>query len=145
MTSNSRGHSAFNKASRAYWRLFRRRWRTFKLAALGTFLRYLPTESQRVFVLTLAAGALCGLAAVAFHLAIDEFESALMGAALTSTHYVFFGIMTPVAGGAVAGVLLSYFVPGARGSGIPQVKVAYAIKGGHLPLSDSLGKFFISS
>jgi CIC family chloride channel protein len=40
-------------------------------------------------------------------------------------------------------VLLQYFVPGARGSGIPQVKVAYAIKGGRVPFRDAVGKFVV--
>jgi len=123
----------------------RRRWRVFKLAALGLFIRFLPSESQRVFALTLVAGALCGLAAVAFHLAISWTESWLMGAALASPYFVPLGIVTPVAGGIVCGLLLSYVSPGARGSGIPQVKIAYAIKGGRLPLRDSIGKFFISA
>jgi CIC family chloride channel protein len=98
-----------------------------------------------VFVLTLVAGALCGLAAVAFHLTIDKFESVLMGAALASPQMLVLGILTPFIGGAIAGVLLTYVVPGARGSGIPQVKIAYAIKGGQLPLRDAIGKFFISA
>ena len=34
--------------------------------------------------------------------------------------------LSPAFGGLVSGVLLQYVVPGARGSGIPQVKVAYA-------------------
>src|SRR5882672_2757949 len=36
-----------------------------------------------------------------------------------------------------------YYVPGARGSGVPQVKVAYASKVMKLRLRDSLGKFGI--
>src|SRR6185436_18239048 len=36
-------------------------------------------------------------------------------------------------------------VPGARGSGLPQVKIAYAIKGGQLPLRDAIGKFVIGA
>ena len=124
------------RVTRAYIRLLRRRWRVFKLEALGLFIRYLPSESQRVFALTIVAGALCGLAAVAFHLSITWAESWLMGAALASTHFVSLGIVTPVAGGIVCGLLLSYVSPGARGSGIPQVKIAYEIKGGRLPLRD---------
>jgi CIC family chloride channel protein len=133
------------KTSRAYIRLLKRRWRALKLGALGAFIRYLPSESQRVFALTLVAGALCGVAAVAFHLAISWAESWLMGAALASSYYISLGILTPVAGGLVCGLLLTYISPGARGSGIPQVKVAYAIKGGRLPLRDALGKFVISA
>jgi len=142
MTS-TRGHSKITRTFSANWRLFRKRWRTFKLDALGAFIHYLPAESQRVFVLTLVAGALCGLAAVAFHLAIEKTEALLMGAALASPHILWLGILTPVLGAAVCGFLLTYLVPGARGSGIPQVKIAYAIKGGQLPLRDAIGKFVI--
>src|SRR5215475_6108732 len=51
----------------------------------------------------------------------------------------------PTAGGLLCGVLLTYVAPGARGSGIPQVKVAYEIKGGQLPFRDAVGKFIISA
>ena len=145
MTSRSAGRSSSAIAARAYWRLFRRRWRAFKLTALGAFIRYLPSESQRVFALTLVAGALCGLAAVAFHLAITWFETRLMGAALESPNMVVLGILTPAAGGIVCGLLLAYVAPGARGSGIPQVKIAYAIKGGQMPLREAIAKFGISA
>ena len=133
------------RTTRAYTRLLRRRWRVFKLQALGAFLRYMPSESQRVFALTLVAGALCGLAAVAFHVSIIWAESWLEGGALASPHFVSLGIVTPVVGGLICGLLLTYVSPGARGSGIPQVKIAFAIKGGRLPLRDSIGKFFISA
>lgn len=145
MTSRSGGRSSGTIAARAYWRLFRRRWRAFKLTALGAFIRYLPSESQRVFALTLVAGALCGLAAVAFHLAITWFETRLMGAALESPNMVALGILTPAAGGIVCGLLLAFVAPGARGSGIPQVKIAYAIKGGQMPLREAIAKFGISA
>jgi hypothetical protein len=40
------------------------------MALLRAFLRLVPAESHRVFALTLIVGALCGGAAVLFHLAI---------------------------------------------------------------------------
>jgi CIC family chloride channel protein len=103
----------------------------------------LPGESQRVFALTLLVGAACGLAAVAFHLSILWAENHLIGAALASPHYLWLGVATSVFGAALSGVLLAYLVPGARGSGIPNVKVAYAIKGGRLPFREVVGKFLI--
>jgi CIC family chloride channel protein len=107
-------------------------------------MRLIPKESQRVFVLTLIVGAVCGLAAVSFHLAIIKTEELLVGVALSSRHFVLLGILTPTLGGLLGGALLTYVVPGARGSGIPQVKVAYQIRGGRLPFRDAVGKFFIS-
>ena len=134
-----------SRTTHAYRRLLRRRWRVLKLQLLGAFIRLMPSESQRVFALTLVAGVLCGLAAVAFHLSIIWAESWLEGAALASPRFLSLGIVTPVAGGVICGLLLSYVSPGARGSGIPQVKIAYAIKGGRLPLRDAVGKFVISA
>lgn len=52
-------------------------------------------------------------------------------------------VLTPAVGGLLSGILLHYVVPGARGSGIPQVKVAYDIKSGRLPFRESVGKFLI--
>ena len=112
---------------------------------LRLFIRLVPNESQRVFILTLVAGAVCGLAAVAFHLAIIKAEEILILPALASRYALWLGILVPVAGGLICGALLAYVVPGARGSGIPQVKVAYAIKGGRLSLRDAAGKFVISA
>ncbi len=127
-----------------YRRLWRPRLRNFKLKILRLFLRFVPKESQRVFALTLIVGALCGLAAVAFHLAIIKAESLLIDSALAApgNNWIWLTVLTPTLGGLLSGILLAYVVPGARGSGIPQVKVAYEIKGGRLPFRDSIGKFF---
>ncbi|MDQ2918735.1 MAG: chloride channel protein, partial [Verrucomicrobiota bacterium] len=57
--------------------------------------------------------------------------------------WIWLTILTPALGGLLSGILLSYIVPGARGSGIPQVKIAYEIKGGRLPMRDAIGKFVI--
>jgi CIC family chloride channel protein len=127
----------------AITRLVRRKWRRTKLALLSTFDRILPSESQRVFALTLIVGAACGLAAVAFHLGIIWAEELLIDPALQSSSYGWLAILTPVLGGLLGGILLTYVVPGARGSGIPQVKVAFAVKGGRLPFREVLGKYVI--
>lgn len=137
----------FSRKLEIYRRLWRPRWRKLKLKLLQTFLRLLPAESQRVFALTLIVGAVCGLAAVAFHLAIIKAENLMIDTALGAggTRWMWLGILTPVFGGLLSGALLYYIVPGARGSGIPQVKVAYEIKGGRLPFRDAFGKFFVSA
>ena len=121
------------------------RWRAINLAALRLFLRLAPSERQRVFVLTLVIGALCGLAAVAFHLAIQAAEGALIERAMAApgTSWMLWTILVPTLGGLVSGVLLYYVVPDARGSGIPQVKVAYVVKGGRMPIRVAIGKFVI--
>ena len=110
-------------------------------------MRFVPGESQRVFILTLIVGAACGLAAVSFHLAISWAEELLIDRALKAPGigWMWLGVLTPAMGGLFGGLLLAYLVPGARGSGIPQVKVAYAVKGGRIPLRDTVGKFVLSA
>lgn len=133
---------------RARLRLWRPRWRRAQLAALRLFLRALPSEQRRVFALTILIGVLCGLAAVAFHLAIRYAESKLINRAMTAQghSWVWWTILTPTLGGLLSGALLQYVVPDARGSGIPQVKVAYAVRGGKLSFTHStIGKFLIGT
>ena len=133
---------------RAHLRLWRPRLRRANVAALRLFLRALPSEQRRVFALTVIVGVLCGLAAVAFHLSIRYAESQLIDRAMTAPgrSWVFWTLLTPTLGGLVSGLLLQYVVPDARGSGIPQVKVAYAVRGGRLSFTHStLGKFFIGA
>jgi len=43
------------------------------------------------------------------------------------------------------GVLLQFVFPGARGSGIPQVKIAFASRSGTVPLRDAVGKFLVGT
>ena len=45
----------------------RARLREANMKILQLFLRYAPSERQRVFILTIIIGVLCGFAAVAFH------------------------------------------------------------------------------
>ena len=137
--------ATLRRKSKIYWRFSRPRRRKLKLKILQISLRFVPKESQRVFILTLVVGALCGLAAVAFHLSILKAESFLIDNALAAPNgnWIWLTVLTPVLGGLLSGVLLAYVVPGARGSGIPQVKIAYEIKGGRLPFRDAIGKFLV--
>lgn len=107
--------------------------------------RLLPDESQHLLAVTVLIGIVCGLVAVAFHVAIRLAEENLLGRAVTlggpeGTALV---ILLPALGGLLAGVLLARVVPGARGSGIPQVKQVYALGDGRVPFRDAAGKFFI--
>jgi len=133
---------------RARLRLGRPKWRRANMAALRLFLRVLPSERQRVFALTLVIGVLCGLVAVAFHLAIRYTEGQLIGRAMAAPghSWIWWTILTPLLGGLLSGVLLQYVFPEARGSGIPQVKVAYAVKGGKLSfIHSTVGKFLVGT
>ena len=117
------------------------RWRSVNMALLRVFLRVVPSENHRVFAVALIAGALCGLAAVTFHLAIIGTENRLIERALHAHGriWIWWTILIPTLGGLVSGALLQYVVPGARGSGVPQVKVAYAVRGGRVPFSEAIG------
>jgi CIC family chloride channel protein len=133
------------KTSPVAW--LRSRIALLRLYALRAELRFAPTESQRLFILTIIIGAVCGLAAVGFHFAIAVGERYLIGAAMAAPgkSWMFWTVLSPALGGLVSGILLRYVVPGARGSGIPQVKVAYATRGGAVKLRDAVGKFFLGA
>jgi len=115
------------------------------MALLRVFLRLVPSENHRVFAVALIAGALCGLSAVTFHLAIIGTESRLIERAMRAhgRTWIWWTILIPTLGGVISGALLQYAVPGARGSGVPQVKVAYAVRGGRVPFIEAIGKFLI--
>ena len=135
------------KKWRYHRRFFRMRWQAFKIKLLSFSIRLIPKEQQRVFILTLIIGLACGLAAVGFHLTILKSEELLIDSVLRSesvTRWLLI-ILLPTVGGLLCGFLLSYIAPGARGSGIPQVKIAYTLKGGRLPMRDAVGKFLISA
>jgi CIC family chloride channel protein len=112
---------------------------------LRSFVFRVTTERQRLLGLTILSGALCGLAAVAFHVGILKIEALVIDHALSAPHHswIFLGILTPALGGLIVGLALYYWVPGAVGSGIPQVKAAYALNFGRIPFRDALGKFFL--
>jgi len=111
----------------------------------GWLLRRMPTERQRLLAVTILAGGLCGLAAVAFHLSIMGLEALFIDRAnAASGHsWIWWTVLSPAIGGLVAGVGLTYWVPGAAGSGIPQVKVAYALRAGIVPIKEAAGKFIL--
>lgn len=107
--------------------------------------RFSPTERQRLFGLTVAIGGVCGLAAVAFHLTIRAIERRAIDRAFDAPgpSWMAWVIAVPALGALLAGIALQRW-PGARGSGIPQVKVAYALAGGRLRFRDSIAKFVLA-
>jgi CIC family chloride channel protein len=120
------------------------RWRG-RLMLLAA--RVAPTEAQRMLALTIAIGAVCGLAAVAFHEAIDLAEKAVspLVARDGSRAWMAWIVVLPTLGGLFGGFFLTKFFRDARGSGIPQVKAAYARKRGRLRLRDAVAKFFLAA
>jgi CIC family chloride channel protein len=108
-------------------------------------MRRAPNERQRLLAVTIVAGGLCGLAAVAFHVSIGWAEALMIDRAnaAAGSSWIWWTILTPALGGLFAGVGLAWFAPAAAGSGIPQVKVAYALRSGLVPLKDAIGKFIL--
>src|SRR6266568_2885192 len=109
--------------------------------------RAVPSGRQQLFALTVIIGGACGLAAVAFHLLIELVSRIAIDPALAAPGrtWIWWTLLVPTLGGLASGLLLQYVVPNARGSGIPQVKVAYAGRSGPLRLRDSVGKFFVGA
>jgi CIC family chloride channel protein len=105
----------------------------------------MPNERQRLLAITIVAGGLCGLAAVAFHFACFWLYSNLIDRATAAPghSWIWWTILTPALGGLIAGVGLTYWVPAAAGSGIPQVKTAFTFRFGAITLKETLGKFVL--
>jgi len=120
-------------------------WRALNERALRAFIKLAPSERHRLFALTIVIGGVCGLAAVTFHSAIRLAEHLLIDRALVAPghSWIAWTLITPTVGALFSGILL-HFVPDARGSGIPQVKLVYAVKSGRLRLRDAAGKFVIA-
>jgi CIC family chloride channel protein len=130
-----------------FQRRLRRIARLWRVYILRLELRFAPSEAQRLFLLTVTIGAVCGLSAVAFHLCIGFLENHLVERSLNAPgrSWIAWTIATPTLGGLVCGILLRYVVPNARGSGIPQVKAAFASESPAVPFRDAVGKFVVGS
>jgi CIC family chloride channel protein len=112
---------------------------------LAWFTQRMANERQRLLAVTILAGGLCGLAAVAFHLSIGWLEALLINPANHAPGYwwIVLTILTPGLGGLIVGLGLTYWAPAAAGSGIPQVKVAFALRSGLVSLRETVGKFVL--
>ncbi len=99
-------------------------------------------EDQLFMFLTLVIGAVVGLTIVAFILLTENLGSRMYP---VGTELQFRRLLIPVIGSLVTGFLLYRFFPDARGSGIPQTKVALAVHGGRITLRSVLGKFWLSA
>jgi CIC family chloride channel protein len=98
-------------------------------------------EDKLLLVLTLIIGAVVGLVVVAFIVVTERLGARLYppgGAAWRR-------VLIPVTGSLLSGFLLYRYFPGARGSGIPQTKVALFLRDGYISLRTVLGKFGLCS
>jgi CIC family chloride channel protein len=117
------------------------RWVSLKLSRL---LRGHPVlQSEILLAVAILISLVCGSAAVALHRSI-ELIGHMMYASGSETGggwHPLLTVLTPAGGGLLAGLLLHYLVPEARGSGVPQVKLDLAMRGGVIPFKVALGKF----
>ena len=112
---------------------------------LAWVARLLPNEQKRLLALTILAGGMCGLAAVSFHVSIGWLERLLIDRANAAPghSWIFWTIFCPGLGGLIVGLGLAYWAPAAAGSGIPQVKVAFALRSGLVSARETVGKFVL--
>jgi CIC family chloride channel protein len=111
---------------------------------LTRYMRNHPIlQAEGLLLVAMLVSIMSGGAAVALHRAIHlftHFLHAMWGSIHGGWHPLVI-VMTPAAGGLVAGLLLHYLVPAARGSGIPQVKLDLVMQRGEIPFKVALGKF----
>jgi len=122
-------------------------WYQLQVRGRRLFNRVPITESQKVYILTLLIGVICGLAAVSFHRLLDFFQDHIIYRAAEVEGWLRIPllILIPALGGLIAGAGLYFLAPEARGSGIPQVKTAFYLDGGRIPARVIPGRLFLSS
>src|SRR6266496_6770951 len=126
---------------------FIKKWQRVELNATRIFQRLRLPANQKYFVLTITIAIACGLVAVSYHLLIKLISANLIERAIaiqgpSRTAWI---LIIPTAGGLAAGLLIHFFAPDARGSGIPQVKIAFSMNYGRVPMRTAVGKAVISA
>ncbi len=114
---------------------------------LPDWMRARWSDNQRFLVLCVFVGLLCGLAAVAFHLAIHFLFHWLWHEAEGRDPLAFSAILiaAPTLAGLAVGIGVRFFAPTAAGSGIPQTKAAYYNKGGKVSAHAGIWRFVLGS
>lgn len=118
----------------------------FRINLLSWLLHFGFAKEGIFYVVTILVGLLAGLTAVSFHLSIAWLQEFLFGSSHLTTQSSsswLLIILIPALGAFIAAILLKYVVPDARGSGIPQTKIAYAVHSGHIPKKVWIGKFLV--
>ena len=127
--------------------LGRSTWNHIQIRAREVLDRIPLQDQQKLYVLTLLIGGVCGLAAVLFHLLLDYFQGQLIYRAAAVPHWwrIPLVLLVPAVGGLIAGAGLYFYAPEARGSGIPQVKTAFYLDGGRIPARVIPAKMVLSA
>ncbi|BCX48233.1 chloride channel protein [Haloferula helveola] len=118
-----------------------------KRRSLPDWMRSRLSDAQRFVAFCVVAGLLCGLAAVAFHLAIHHLFEWLWHEAESRDpkEFVIILLAAPTLAGLLVGIGVRFFAPEAAGSGIPQTKAAYYNKGGKISFRSGLWRFLLGS
>jgi CIC family chloride channel protein len=98
-------------------------------------------EDKVLLVLTLIIGAVVGLVVVAFILLTENLGGRLYPAGGAAWRR----LLIPVVGSLATGFLLFRYFPNARGSGIPQTKIALFLRDGFISFRTVAGKFSLCS
>lgn len=98
-------------------------------------------------MLCVAAGAACGLAAVAFHLVIHGLFESLwhFARSLGTTGFCAVLLAAPALAGLLVGLAVRFVSPEASGSGIPQTKAAYYNHGGKVSTRAGICRFVLGA
>ena len=96
-------------------------------------------EEQILLLLALVISAVVGLIVVAFVAVTERMSRVLLTAGGVQR------VLSPVVGSLVAGWLLYKYFPDARGSGIPQTRVALVLQNSVIRIRTVIGKFICSS
>lgn len=102
---------------------------------------------QRFMVLCVVCGLLCGLVAVAFHLAIHRLFELVwyLATSLPLSGFIAVLLLAPTLGGLIVGLGVRYLSPNSVGSGIPQTKAAYFNNGGRISAQDGFWRFVLGT
>lgn len=128
----------------------RRRWYRAELRITHFLDRLGLPDNQKLLLVTLLIGGICGLTAVFFHVLIKAAERNIIRHVFIAAEQgftlkrVLLTLLIPTLGGLVVGLLLQFWVPDARGSGIPQVKTAFFFNHGRIPLKSAFGKMTVA-
>ncbi|HUZ04836.1 MAG TPA: chloride channel protein, partial [Acidobacteriaceae bacterium] len=106
--------------------------------------RLAPTRGDRLFlVLSIFIGILSGLLVVCFRIAIEWMQVILLGSVPHPGQYRL--LLAPMLVGLLVAILVKYFFPQARGSGVNQTKAALYIYNGYISFRTMIGKFITSA
>jgi CIC family chloride channel protein len=112
-----------------------------RLAGWAESIRLREHEDQVLLVLTIIIGAVVGLVVVAFILLTENLGGRLYPAGGAAWRR----LLIPLVGSLATGFLLFRYFPNARGSGIPQTKIALFLRDGYISFRTVAGKFSLCS